>query len=185
VKTTDPARSRAFTRSRNNSAEYRYRNAVKPYLLEKIASSSKAEVTIPGLLEFRGRQLARAMTRADQMDKRCVEIEQYVMRRGGDLAKESPVLAMTEEQFSRWCYCREASRRADESADKLLKSLDEFSREHSKPTDIFTWMAQAEDVPEEPPGGEPPERDPPEQEPPIREPDTPSPAKSVNEISSH
>jgi len=49
-------------------------------------------------------------------------------------------------------------------------------------TDIFTWMAQAKDVPEDPPGGEPPERDPPEQEPPmppIKEPDTPVPAKSA------
>jgi hypothetical protein len=123
VKAANPAYSRGFTRSRNWSAEYRWRDKVKPHLIALIGSDSQTEqeVQIPPALEFRGRQVARAMVRADQMEKRSIEIEQYIMRRGGEIAKESPVLAMNEQEFQRWAYCREAARRADESADRLMR----------------------------------------------------------------
>jgi hypothetical protein len=58
------------------------------------------------------------------------EIEKYVKKRARELAtgdnKSLPLaLVMTDGEFQRWTFCVEASRRADESADRLLKSLRE------------------------------------------------------------
>lgn len=64
------------------------------------------------------------------MAKRVVEIEQYVKARLRELkrvhGKVVPlVVAMSDDEFARWTYCQEASRRADETADRLIKSLRE------------------------------------------------------------
>jgi hypothetical protein len=129
VNATSPSYSRAFSRARNISAEYHWREQVKPYLLAQVGRYTGEATELPAVLDVRGRQLARAIVRANQMDKRRVEIERYIKRHNKKLARESLVLAMNQHEFERWSYCQEASRRADDTCDRIIKSLsDEVHR---------------------------------------------------------
>jgi hypothetical protein len=144
---TSPSYSRAFSRARNTSAEYHWREQVKPYLLAQVGRYPGEASELPAVLEVRGRQLARAIVRANQMDKRRVEIERYVKRHNKKLAKESLVLAMSRQEFERWSYCQEASRRADDTCDRIIKSLsDEVHRvrEGDHGFDLVAAMSESE-----------------------------------------
>lgn len=64
---------------------------------------------------------------------------------------------MSDMEFQRWTYCQEASRRADETADRLIKSLrEEVDRlKGIESHDLVGQMArldQAETVEPEPSG---------------------------------
>jgi hypothetical protein len=98
------------------------------------------------------------------MGARVAEIETYVRKRAKELAtgynKRLPLaLIMTDGEFQRWTFCVEASRRADESADRLLKSLRE-EMEHMKrgdgSGDLVAAMARIGELDEpQQPAGEP------------------------------
>jgi hypothetical protein len=144
---TNPAYSRAFSRARNTSAEFHWREQVKPYLLTQVGRYSGEVSELPAVLEVRGRQLARAIVRANQMDKRRTEIERYVKRHNKKLAQESLVLAMSQHEFERWSYCQEASRRADDTCDRIIKSLsDEVQRVRGgdRGFDLVAAMSESE-----------------------------------------
>jgi hypothetical protein len=166
----NPAYRRGWTESRNYSAQWYWRRHVKPHIEAQLGSQLETTEngeppSIPPVLTFRGEQLGRAVSRAKQMSQRVVEIEKYVKKRARELAtgynKRLPLaLVMSDSEFARWTFCVEASRRADESADRLLKSLRE-EMDHLRSagtTDLVAQMAQHQDEsePVEPePGGEP------------------------------
>jgi hypothetical protein len=146
--------------------------------------------SIPPVLTFRGEQLGRVMSRAKQMSQRVSEIEKYVKKRARELAtgynKRLPLaLVMSDSEFARWTFCVEASRRADESADRLLKSLrEEMDHLRSAGTpDLVAQLARAEEPPAEDP---PDEQQPPVEDPPVKEspdePGKPAPMKSAETV---
>lgn len=102
------------------------------------------------------------MARAKQMAQRVGEIEKYVQKRAREQAsgynKHLPLaLVMSDSEFARWQFCVEASRRADEGADRLIKSLREEveSMRRADGPDLVAAMARIDqlDAPSE--AGEP------------------------------
>jgi hypothetical protein len=121
---------------------------VKPHIEAQLGgqleTTENGEPSIPPVLTFRGEQLGRVISRAKQMSQRIAEIEKYVKKRARELAvgynKHLPLaLVMSDSEFARWSYCQEASRRADETADRLIKSLREeveCMRRGDEPADL-------------------------------------------------
>jgi hypothetical protein len=131
---SNPAKQRRFTERQNHSATYHALNYVRPAILAQLGDSLETaedgKPILPPALKFRSEQLGRVMSRANQMGRRVAEIERYVKKRARVLAtgynKYLPLaLVMSDSEFQRWTFCVEASRRADESADRLLRSLRE------------------------------------------------------------
>jgi hypothetical protein len=157
---TNPSYKREFSTKRDNSAGYYWLNHVKPDIVAKMSgqleTTEQGELKLPPVLKFRGQQLGRTMARAKQMAQRVGEIEQYVKKRARELAsgynKHLPLaLVMSDSEFARWQFCVEASRRADESADRLIKSLREEveSMRRGDGPDLVAAMARIDQV--EPP----------------------------------
>jgi hypothetical protein len=151
-----------------------------------IETTDRGNPKLPPALLFRGQQLGRVMSRAKAMGARVAGIESYLKKRARELAtgynKRLPLaLIMSDSEFARWTFCVEASRRADESADRLLKSLrEEMDHLRSAGTpDLVAQLARAEEPPAEDP---PDEQPPPVEDPPVKEspeePGKPAPMKS-------
>jgi hypothetical protein len=163
---TNPAYKREFSTKQDNSAEYYWLNHVRPDLVARMSSqletTEQGEPKLPPVLKFRGQQLGRVMSRAKQMAQRVAEIEKYIKARSCELkagyGKVLPLaLVMSDAEFARWSYCQEASRRADETADRLIKSLrEEIDRMQSAGSqDLVGQMARFHDAEPVEEAGEP------------------------------
>jgi hypothetical protein len=161
----NPAYQRRFTLAQSHSAAYFTRAIVKPDIEREIG---KAE--LPRTLRWRQAQLGRAMSAASQMNRRAAELEAFVKRRlrqaqAEHLRRGTPappyplILAMEDIEFSRWQYCREAARRADETAAKLEKELFERLAQLRKgeTQDLVAAMAASPDAEMVEDGGNPDE----------------------------
>jgi hypothetical protein len=124
-----PAYQRRFSISQNHSATYFTRAIVAPDIQRALG-----KVEMPRTLRWRQQQL-RIMATATQMNRRALELEKFVAKRLKDahaeherIKGEKPdrypvLLAMQPDEYVRWCYCREAARRADETASRLEAQL--------------------------------------------------------------
>jgi hypothetical protein len=153
-----PAYQRRFTLSRNHSATYFARAFVNPDI-----EQAYGKAALPRLLRWRQQQLSRAMSAAVQLGRRTQELEVFVKRRlrqarsehlrlkGTEAPAYPLILAMEPIEYERWQYCREAARRADETASRLEKELFERLRDlrSGEQTDLVAAMA-AGDEPIEP-----------------------------------
>lgn len=186
----NPAYRREFSIKQNNSALYFWLNHVKPDLIGHLEGQlDTAKPMLPAVLSYRGRQVGRAMSRAEQASRRVAVIEKFLKRRARGFnaksGKDVPwEFTMTDSEFQRYAYVKQASDRADRTVDQLIKSLrEEVERMRAGgQTDLVAAMAApSEDSPAEdpPPGGEPPEEEPPDDEPLIKEPGQPAPMKSA------
>jgi hypothetical protein len=150
---TSPAYQRKFTRAQNFSAAYFTSAIVKPDTEREIG---KAE--LPRTLRWRQAQLGRAMSAASQMNRRAAELEKFVKRRlkqataeherltGQKAASYPLIMAMQPDEYQRWCYVREAARRADETAARLEAALFERLaqlRKGDDQADLVAAMAAA------------------------------------------
>jgi hypothetical protein len=145
---TNPAKQRRFTERQNHSATYHALNYVRPAILAQLGdgleTTEDGKPILPPSLKFRSEQLGRVMSRANQTARRVAEIEAYIRRRSRELkagyGKQLPLaLVMSDSEFQRWSFCLEASRRADETADRLIKSLREeveSMRRGDQPADL-------------------------------------------------
>src|SRR5205823_709304 len=108
---------------------------------------------------------------SSQMNRRALELENHVKQRlkraqaehermTGQKSPPYPlIMAMEPLEYERWCYVREAARRADETASRLEKELFQRLAElrHGEQTDLVAAMAQSdpaepvEPVPEDDP----------------------------------
>jgi hypothetical protein len=153
AKKKNPAYQRRFTLSQNNSVIYFTRAVVKPDIERELG-----KVELPRTLQWRQQQLGRAMSVASQMNRRAAELERFVKQRlrkahaehlriKGTKAPPYPLmLAMEDIEYQRWCYCRQAARRADETASRLEAQLFDRLAQLRKgdQTDLVAAMARAE-----------------------------------------
>jgi hypothetical protein len=162
-----PAYQRSFMRAQNHSASYFARAVVLPDIvrvLGHVEFNRRGRPRLPKMLAWQTQQLGRLMSRASQMSRRVVELEQYVQARidkgtdelTGQRLAVPLVLAMQPDELQRWMYCQEASTRAELAAAKLRKELREeleHIRRADGSEDLVGQMArlnQAEPVESEP-----------------------------------
>jgi hypothetical protein len=116
----NPAYKRQFTKSQNNSAGYFGRSVVLADIRVALGLPQKGKVKLPKMLEWQQQQLGRVMSRATQMDRKLVELEQFVQDRvdkgiaeharlTGQVLAVPFLIAITEDEMARWQFCFEAS----------------------------------------------------------------------------
>src|SRR5262249_39482098 len=76
------------------------------------------------------RQFAQVIVRGAQHERWLVEIEDYVRRHGGELARKSLILAMDDLTFQRWTYLDTSRRGYSEAASRLGKDI--FGEQHQE-----------------------------------------------------
>jgi hypothetical protein len=98
----NPAYQRRFTLSQNHSASYFSRMIIKPDI-----AAAYGKPQLPRLLRWRQQQLGRAMSTATQMNRRAVELENFVRKRLEQAYAEHERL---KGEKSKLCLCGQKRR---------------------------------------------------------------------------